>query len=211
MRCFLKGTEGRAYHVCSEKGEQCVIKFYSRRYLDAREKKDADANKKKFVTEMNLWKEINGSTISKVELNSRAALLMPYIEPLTANEKGQFLDKKSTIYKEIRALIRSCMEKGVYQTDASWRYIGWYRYEKVPKVALFDFGHLSEVKQEEEEKTINFILGQLKYEVRLRVRSQREPESQNLPQQPEFQHSSRLSPVITNDKHDRVSNKQRIR
>jgi len=118
LNCFPRGIEGKVYHVCDASGKQCVIKLYSRGVLNR-----VDALK----DEIRFWKEINQITISSVELANQKGLLIPYLVPLREEEIKEFQNPESTIYQQVRTLIESCVNKGWYQDDASWRHIGWYQ------------------------------------------------------------------------------------
>lgn len=183
-RVFHQGKEGKAYHVFNSNGRQAVLKFilrtqYNHRRLDhfrciAASRSDSlyavendkDTDDEKLLTrEKNYWGKINGIySLRIITANTKKALLMPYIEPLTTSEKQQFLDQNSSIFKQISSIFDFCVNQGLHQTDAAWRHIGWYKYGGVKKIKLFDFGHVVEFDQNDsgkKEELKNAMLGAL--------------------------------------------------
>jgi len=71
--------------------EQCVVKLFSA--------KSRELSESKVQGEIKFWKEINGIEPYQLTLNGKVALVMPYLEPLSATEKKQFLDSTSSIYQ----------------------------------------------------------------------------------------------------------------
>lgn len=154
---FDQGAEGKAYHVFNSSGRQAVLKFILRNqhhyrvdeYLRRRnepetEVANVDENEKELlIQECEYWRKINGITLPCIiRANTKWALLMPYLEPLTKSEKLQFLDQESDIFRQISSIFDVCVEQGFYQTDASWRHVGWFKYSDTPVIKLLDFGHI---------------------------------------------------------------------
>lgn len=127
---FRPGSEGNAYHVLTPTGEQGVLKVF---------KKDPKSNTaiEKLSKEHQCWAKINGITTRIVTVNSKPALLTPYLKPLSEDEK-----KDPEVYKQIAALYESCVDKGYFQEDASWCHLGWYQYEDPPTIKLLGFGYI---------------------------------------------------------------------
>ena len=167
LQYFRRGAEGKAYHVCSPSGKQAVVKFYFNDWLE----------EKSLEAEVELWEKINQVKIFELTLRNQRALLIPYLEPLTTAEMAEFLDKKSKIYQQVTNLIRSCVETGWYQDDASWRHIGWYKYQQEPQLMLFDFGHTVSVEERKKSKEtiIDEIFEDLRSEINDKIIFQKNP------------------------------------
>ena len=55
---------------------------------------------------------------------------------------------------------------GIRQHDASWRHIGWYKYNGENKLKIFDFGHVDVVRtREEKQLAFEYMLDQLNQEL----------------------------------------------
>ena len=155
LSTFRRGIDGKAYHVASRKGCQCVVKFSQRGTLEK---------------EMHLWEVVNEiADLNITTLNLKFALVMPYLVPLSHEEKRQFkIDltrsetEKSFIYNEVIRLIYTCANKGICQSDASWRHIGWYKYNQENSLKLLDFGHVEVVTTpQEKQDAFNRMFSQL--------------------------------------------------
>jgi len=123
-----KGADGDVRSVCNASGHRCAVKFSKRKCPE-----DALTQEETFWTSINCVKAVFLTTLDK-----RPALIMPYLHPLSKDER-----ESPNIQELVIKLLESCADHGYMQTDAAWRHVGWYRYEKTHKLMLFDFGHMA--------------------------------------------------------------------
>jgi len=138
LRLFQVGVEGRAYHVCDNKGSQAVVKFFQTSCKFCEDEQNFEEQdgqecekgpncketQKKEALEKCENEKKNDIEIQIITLDNQPALLMPYLEPVSEKEKREFLTETSQMHKTVVDLVRSLVKKGCLQTDASWRHIG---------------------------------------------------------------------------------------
>ena len=172
---FQQGVEGYAYHVCNGKGFQAVVKFFLRicdicsfsrkkycnRGKNCKEIRNKEAQQR-CAMEQAFWKKVNDIDVHIITLNKLPAMLMSYLEPLTEQQKTEFMTKTSKIHKAVATFILSFATKGYRQEDASWHHIGWYRYDGEPRLKLLDFGRVETVKtKKDKNNAIEFMMSNL--------------------------------------------------
>ena len=163
LRRFQTGADGEAYHVSSASGCQAVVKFLH-------DNGQRSENNSCLMKEKHHWNHINGIESPRlIQLKEKNALLMPYLEPLSETEKKEFMQSGSNVYHQVIDLINGCTLKGYYQTDASWRHIGWYHYdngqELCKSLRLLDFGHVEKVDSIGQQAVFNQMMAQLRFEL----------------------------------------------
>ena len=135
-----QGADGSVQAFCDANGYRCAAKFSSKI-----PPKDALTKEAKF------WRSINGvHTVFIKTLNKEPALIMPYLYPVSKEER------KSPVIQELVIQLLECSaDRGYLQTDAAWRHVGWYRYKEPHKLMLLDFGHMVKITNLNRQKTIN--------------------------------------------------------
>lgn len=156
---FEENGEGTAYHVVDATGAQGLVKFYK-----AKCQKSATKLCRK---EQALWEKLNSIKVEVVTLNNQPALLMPYLEPLTVDEKIKFKqvhsEEANPIRDEIQKLLESLTDHGYEQEYANWGNIGWYRDGDVRSMRLFDFGTLLVIPNEEKTAAVDRMMTKLTF------------------------------------------------
>lgn len=143
LRYLTPDYNAQTYHVCSSRGEMCVMKTPLRDNWKGTDDNDDDGDKDRlFRREIKGWKEINNIDIYQVTLDGLPFLIMPYLEQITYEEKHALL--KSS---ELEQLLQACFDTGWYFHYISWHNIGWYYPPNngPRRLMLFSFGHLRSV------------------------------------------------------------------
>jgi hypothetical protein len=151
LRDLRAGADGRVWMACTEAGLVGVLKFPKHNDL-------AQAD-----LEATVWREVWGQAGARaVSLANHAALLMPYVEPVTLDADGKPTEL-FLIETAVRTAVQRMAEAGYCHKDLHWRHVG-----KFPKplnsgdhfeIVLFDLGR---VEKMESAAAISFMLDSLK-------------------------------------------------
>jgi len=138
-----------------DNGKCCVIKlFHQKDCLEAAE------------MEAKPLKSINGMDCSMVHAHmfrdGRCFLIMPYIHPIPAEERGELLNE-DPVEGKLGTALRKMTQTGLFYTeeDIRWRHFG-YRTSDKEEISLCDFGNLVTIDEETQvEELIRGALDQL--------------------------------------------------
>lgn len=164
-----RGSNGRAYLICSSGGKACVAKFYFIKDIEAHRpretayarqqrrssllqlrKSEADQEKKYWI---DLYKR--KYPVDVKQLHGHWCLLLPYFDPITD------VQKRRECLPQVRAILEHFQSEGLKykDDDLRWRHVGIRKGE----VCLFDLGSLEKETNIDVDKQVQILEGRIEY------------------------------------------------
>lgn len=159
-----EGRDGKVWLAAFPDGRSCLVKFRHREHAtpdnDGSQSREGSQTKLMAMVraEAALWKEIWGLEAYGLSLSGRAAVVMPFLKPVSETEW-----KSEEICGVVREAVATMVNAGFRHNDVKRDHVGLYQEGGDLKAALFDLADVDKVgpdeREEVQQKALMVLLG----------------------------------------------------